>query len=51
MDREFWHATVHRVSKSQTELSDQTELMISMFNFVRIHKMDLQSGYAILHFC
>ena len=26
MDREAWRAAVHRVSKSQTGLSDQTEL-------------------------
>ena len=26
MDREAWHAVVHGVAKSQTQLSDQTEL-------------------------
>ena len=26
MDREAWHAAVHRVSKSQTQPSDRTEL-------------------------
>ena len=26
MDKEAWHAAVHRVEKSQTLLSDQTEL-------------------------
>ena len=26
MDREAWHAEVHRVAKSQTRLSDRTEL-------------------------
>ena len=26
MDRETWHAAVHRVAKSQTRLSDWTEL-------------------------
>ena len=26
MDREAWHATVHGVAKSQTRLSDWTEL-------------------------
>ena len=26
MDREAWHATVHGVAKSWTQLSDQTEL-------------------------
>ena len=28
MDRETWHAAVHGVTKSQTELSDLTELII-----------------------
>ena len=26
MDREAWHAAVHRVAKSQTRLRDRTEL-------------------------
>ena len=26
MDREAWRAAIHRVTKSQTRLSDQTEL-------------------------
>ena len=26
MDREAWHAVVHGVTKSQTQLSDRTEL-------------------------
>ena len=29
MDREAWHATVHGVSKSQTQLSDWTELKLN----------------------
>ena len=30
MDRETWHAAVHRVAKSQTQLSDWTELNIPL---------------------
>ena len=29
MDREAWYAAVHGVMKSQTQLSDWTELMIT----------------------
>ena len=29
-DREAWHAAVHRVTKSQTQLSDWTEYIISL---------------------
>ena len=28
MDREAWHAAIHGVAKSQTQLSDWTELML-----------------------
>ena len=28
MDREAWHAAVHGVTKSQTQLSDRTELTL-----------------------
>ena len=33
MDREAWHATIHGVAKSQTWLSDWTELMF----FLKVH--------------
>ena len=32
IDREAWHAAVHRVTKSQTRLSDLTELAMSALN-------------------
>ena len=31
MDREAWHAAVHGVAKSRTQLSDRTELRSSMW--------------------
>ena len=33
MDREAWRAAVHRVAKSQTQLSDGTELINSGISF------------------
>ena len=30
MDREAWHAAIHGVAKSQTQLSDETELNIGV---------------------
>ena len=33
MDREAWHAAVHRVKKSQTQLSDWTELNWGFFKY------------------
>ena len=35
MDREAWHAAVHEVAKSQTQLSDWTELMMAILIGVR----------------
>ena len=29
MDREAWHAVIHGVPKSRTQLSDRTELLVS----------------------
>ena len=29
MDREAWHAAIHGVAKSRTQLRDWTELMVS----------------------
>ena len=38
MDREAWHAAVHAVTKSQTRLSDWTEL---------IHRSQLSHGECL----
>ena len=35
MDREAWHAAVHRVKKSWTWLSDWTELIENSLIFIR----------------
>ena len=34
MDREAWHSAVHVVTKSQTQLSILTELMINLKTFI-----------------
>ena len=39
MDREAWHAAVHGVTKSQTQLSDWTELTIFIITYVRFGKV------------
>ena len=36
MDREAWHATIHGVTKSRTQLSNRTDLFISPFISVNI---------------
>ena len=36
MDREVWHASLYGVAKSQTQLSNWTELMLSCFNHVQL---------------
>ena len=60
MDREVWHAVVHGVAKSQTQLSDWTELkgnfecvvpsgwIIKLSNFLR-HDNDIMiiSAFAL----
>jgi len=34
MDREAWHAAVHRVAKSRTRLSDRTELKGALVSLI-----------------
>ena len=41
MDREAWHAAVHGVTKSQTRLSDWTELLLYSFGFCLSKKFSL----------
>ena len=35
MDREAWHAAIHGVAKSRTQLSDQTELKPKLYLGIR----------------
>ena len=41
MDREAWRSAVHGFTKSQTRLSDWTELMAAYTNFNRDHKAEI----------
>ena len=40
MDREAWHAAIHGVAKSQTRLSDWTEL--NWDNYIQVKKQQLE---------
>ena len=42
MDREAWHAAIHRVAKSQTQVSDWTELILFqiLFPFRLLHNIE-----------
>ena len=42
MDREAWHAVIHGVAKSRTQLSDRTELKVDEF-FLGLTWMVLES--------
>ena len=50
MDREAWRAAVHGVAKSQTRLSDWTELNWTMSEAPIIHVLALQSALHFYHF-
>ena len=36
MDREAWRAAIHGVAKSQTQLSDWTEVDIGLYSFLTL---------------
>ena len=46
-DREAWHAEVHGVTKSQTWLSNWTELIWDGHEHSAILKMDSQEGATV----
>ena len=48
MDRETWHATVHRVAKSWTWLSDWTELILYIIKYTCTHIMRACFPFAII---
>ena len=47
MDREAWHAVVHGVAKSQTQLSDWTELNKKSFKSLTIMVSKLQFNFEV----
>ena len=47
MDREAWRAAVHGITKSQTQLSDRTELNI-IFHILFHYDLSQQIGYIPL---
>ena len=47
MDREAWHAVVHGVAKSQTQLSDWTELNKKSFKSLTIMISKLQFNFEV----
>ena len=52
MDREAWHAAVHTVTKSQTQLSDWTELILiqhSTCSFKKVCRLHIVCLKCLLH--
>ena len=47
MDREAWRAVVHGVAKSQTWLSNWTELNWKVHSHILIHKLSLATNSAV----
>ena len=48
MDREAWCAAVHGVAKSQTRLSDQTDLRPSPLLDAGDRELDLHNKYSVV---
>ena len=47
MDREAWRAAIHGVTKSQTQLSDWTELNLLLSNYYDLHLITFQIVFLI----
>ena len=49
MDKEAWGATVHRVAKSQTQLSDWTELTEALLKNEKTHSQTCAHSHTYTH--
>ena len=50
MDREGWHAVVHGVAKSWTQLSNRTELKTTKMMLIRPLMTNLKMTVLFLHY-
>ena len=48
MDREAWHAAIHGVAKSRTQVSDWTELIIKLILYKFDYPSLLKRAFSII---